>query len=403
MLLPLENDEVKKRITRAEFGLERESLRVTRDGTLAMTKHPFGGMSNIDRDFCENQTEIITNVFTNVDALMDQMNDILDHIYSVLKKNNELLWSFSNPPVIGSEDDIPAAVFEGSMKHKNEYRTYLAQKYGKKKMLFSGIHFNFSFEKELLNIAFGLSSYHQFQSFCNHLYLQLSKRLVRYTWLIVYLTAASPITHPSFGIDSNIYSSVRCGKEGYWNYFVPVLGYSGFEDYIQSIEKYITGGKLTSISELYYPVRLKPKGANSLESLKNNGINHIELRVLDVNPLTRTGIFKEDILFIHLLLIYLTSLTDFSFDYDEQLQAIQDIKASAAFDNSSLKERAAAELDKISAFVVEYLPEYQSVVAYQKNKLKTGNRYAAIISRRFGTDYISKGIELTEKYAGRSS
>ena len=61
MIFDLANDKVKQHILQAEFGLERESLRVTVDGTLAQTKHPFPGHRNIDRDFCENQIEIINN------------------------------------------------------------------------------------------------------------------------------------------------------------------------------------------------------------------------------------------------------------------------------------------------------------------------------------------------------
>ncbi len=43
------------------FGLEREALRVTADGRMAHTPHPFpADHPRIVRDFCENQTEINT-------------------------------------------------------------------------------------------------------------------------------------------------------------------------------------------------------------------------------------------------------------------------------------------------------------------------------------------------------
>ena len=45
------------------FGLEREALRVTKDGRMAQTPHPFPpDHPRIVRDFCENQTEINTGV-----------------------------------------------------------------------------------------------------------------------------------------------------------------------------------------------------------------------------------------------------------------------------------------------------------------------------------------------------
>ncbi len=403
MIFNLENNEIKKQIIFAEYGLEREGLRVNPDGTLAMTSHPFENEPNIDRDFCENQTEIITDVFTDVDSLIGQMEKIHDKIFNILRKNNELFWSFSNPPKIGDEKDIPAAVFSGSMKHKNEYRKYLAEKYGKKKMLFSGIHFNFSFSPELIEAAFKMSGYSDKKDFKNSCYLQLSKRLTQYSWLIVYLTAASPVTDISFGIPSSKYSSVRCGEEGYWNKFVPILDYSDFSSYVHSIEQYIEKGELTSVSELYYPVRLKPKGNNSLESLVRNGINHIELRVLDVNPLSRTGIFKEDILFIHLLMLYLVSMDESDFDKAAQREAIDNIKAAAVFGNAGIKQRAETELNKLSDFAGQYFPQFSDILKYQKKKLADGCSYAEIISKNYSKDYIAKGIMLAKQYAGGNS
>ena len=140
MLFDLANDKVKQHILQAEFGLERESLRVTVDGTLAQTKHPFPGHRNIDRDFCENQIEIIGDVFNEPEPMNAQLNRLQDEIDSQLIKDGEVLWAFSNPPKISGEDEIPVAEFGGSQRGKSEYRNYLAAKYGKKKMLFSGIH-----------------------------------------------------------------------------------------------------------------------------------------------------------------------------------------------------------------------------------------------------------------------
>ncbi|MBQ9600041.1 MAG: glutathione synthase, partial [Clostridia bacterium] len=51
------------------YGLERETLRVGEDGKLAQTAHPFDD-KRLDRDFCENQLEIITPVCGSIDELM---------------------------------------------------------------------------------------------------------------------------------------------------------------------------------------------------------------------------------------------------------------------------------------------------------------------------------------------
>lgn len=113
----------------------------------------------------------------------------------------------------------------------------------------------------------------------------------RYSWLLVLLTAASPIYERSllgFGKRGMAFSgdgSRRFGKNGYWNHFVPALDDSSLSAYENSVARYIENGALLSASELYLPVRLKPRGENSLESLEKNGVDHIELRMFDLNPL----------------------------------------------------------------------------------------------------------------------
>ena len=398
MLFDLDNQYINKHLGEAEFGIERESLRVTSDGALAQTSHPFGEHRNIDRDFCENQVEIIGDVFNTPGELTEQLQSLQDEIDAELVKNNEYLWPFSNPPRFGSEDEIPVADFRGSLRSKSLYRYYLAEKYGKKKMLFSGIHLNFSFSNGLLSAAFEQSGSDDFAAFRNDLYLRLSKRLTQYAWLVVFLTAASPVCDDSLGVGSDLFSSIRCSRFGYWNTFTPILDYTSLKNYIVSIARYIESGDLRAASELYYPVRVKPRGANSLEALLQNGINHLELRVLDVNPLTRTGIFAEDIRFIHVLLLYLAGLPDFDFDAETQTAAINDIKQAAVFGSVEYKDRAARELERIRAFAARYLPEYLPSVERQLGKLGEGGSYAEIISRRFGGDYMNRGLALARSY-----
>ena len=137
MLLCFNNSYINRLAQTAEFGIERESLRVTSDGKLSQTKHPFFGDPHIDRDFCENQVEIIGDVFNDPADLICQLGGLLNEIDVELVKNNELLWAFSNPPKFDSEDEIPVARFHGAQRGKSEYRHYLPEKYGKTKMLFS--------------------------------------------------------------------------------------------------------------------------------------------------------------------------------------------------------------------------------------------------------------------------
>lgn len=406
---------IQKNIASAEYGIEKESLRVTCDGNLSHTPHPFTE-PNIDRDFCENQVEVISSVHTSVDSLLSELDEIQAKINSTLKAQNELLWCFSNPPVVLSNGDIPIAHFENEHKEREDYRKYLAKKYGKAKMLFSGIHFNFSFSEELLLAAFESSNDDSFREFKDNAYMELSRKLLDYIWLIVYLTAASPLMDKSFVKLSGFpeeysfrYSSVRCSESGYWNDFLPVLDFSDVKSYVSSIEKYIKSGKLYAASELYYPFRLKPRGKNSTEALVQNGINHIELRCLDVNPLSKSGLFKEDIRFIHLLLLFLMNGGDVAADENAQRTAIKSIKTAALYNDTenriyfngeylSVREAAEKAIYNIENFAKLYAPSFLPSVEYQKEKLG-GKRYAAIVRERFA-NYIEDGLRLAQEYRG---
>ena len=62
------------------FGIEKESLRVDKDEYLSQTDHPFMNIPNIDRDFCENQIEIITDVCNSIDEVYEQ----LSHFHNIV-------------------------------------------------------------------------------------------------------------------------------------------------------------------------------------------------------------------------------------------------------------------------------------------------------------------------------
>lgn len=413
------NPVIKKFMTEGFFGIEKESLRVNETGYLSDTKHPFENNPNIDRDFCENQVEIVTDVYGSIDELYAHLTDIHNTLIeklAELETGRELLWLFSSPPYIKSEDEIPVASFRGVLKGKEIYRQYLAKKYGRKKMLFSGIHFNFSFGENLINACFrehGKASYREYKE---SIYLELAKKLTRYSWLIVYLTAASPLMDSSYFCDGvtgktviTPYSSVRCSDIGYWNSFTPVLEYESVSAYIDSVQKYVDKGLLKSFSELYYPVRLKSVGENSPDKLKKSGINHIELRTLDLNPLSPVGIMKEDIEFLHILILYLISSEDEEFDADEQIKAVNNVKSAARYDDGtmiefggkmlSVRSCALEVLDDIRIFSEKLcLSNALKNIQYQKDKILGNKRYAEIIKNKFSNNFIEKGLRLSSDY-----
>ena len=67
-------------------------------------------------------------------------------------------------------------------------------------------------------------------------------------------------------------------------------------------------------------------------------------------------------------------------------------------ENVSLKERALAELSKISDFTGKYYPEYRGAAEHQINKIKNSRRYAEIVRNTYQNDYNRLGLELSKKY-----
>ena len=95
-MLHIENYDVKKHILEGNFGLEKESLRIKKDGALSHSPHPFPDDMHIVKDFCENQTEINTSVHTSAKGAVEELEFHNRRIYERLESlpEREYLWLF---------------------------------------------------------------------------------------------------------------------------------------------------------------------------------------------------------------------------------------------------------------------------------------------------------------------
>lgn len=311
-----------KQILDVNFGIEREGLRVTSNGTLSLTPHPrvFGDKKEnpyITTDFSESQLELVTPVFhTTSDAI-----EFLDSLYNIaaLELDNEYIWPQSMPAITPDEQDIPIAKFSNQGKDQS-YREYLEHKYGGKKQLISGIHINFSLGEKLIHSLYDKSKKQMsLQDFKHNLYLKLTRNYLRYLWLLVYFLGATNTIHKTYEqqcvetlneISNETYSnetatSYRNSICGYQNKEFIKLDYSSIDKYVESISSYIDKGVIEDIRELYSQVRLKSKGTQyTAENLLENGIEYVEIRTIDINPFVKSGLSVEDMNFIHLFLLY---------------------------------------------------------------------------------------------------
>ncbi|WP_300887355.1 bifunctional glutamate--cysteine ligase GshA/glutathione synthetase GshB, partial [uncultured Clostridium sp.] len=344
-------------ILSGNFGIERETLRLDENGYLAKTDHPevFGDKSHnpyITTDFSESQIEVITPALKSVEEAYNFTRSLYDIVAMEIK--DEYLWPESMPCIIPEDKDIPVAKFNGSSKESQEYREKLLIKYGGKKQLISGIHYNFSFDEVIIKKLYEDSEEKlSYKEFKDSIYLKVARNYLRYRWLIVYLFGAAPIVHESFinsckcplkEVNHNEYSSLgaishRNGKCGYKNKIDLFPSYNTVSEYLESIDGYIKDELIDSHKELYSQVRLKPSDTkNFKESLLKDGIKYLEYRTIDINPFEKGGISLEDLRFLQVFNIYLLTKEESNFEnWQEEALENQQLIAVHGVDDIELK------------------------------------------------------------------
>ena len=291
-------------ILQANFGIERESLRVNRQGKLAHTPHPscLGARSfhpYIQTDFCEFQMELITPVAKSTTEARRFLGAITDVAGRSISKD-ELLWPLSMPPRINAQE-IQVAQLENEFER--HYRNYLAEKYGTKLQAISGIHYNMELGKDLVEALFQESDQIDIIAFKNALYLKLAQNYLRYRWVITYLFGAAPVAEQGF-FDQEVPEPVRSFRNsdhGYVNKEEIQVSFSSLEDYVSAIENYIEQGDLIAEKEFYSAVRFRGQKVN--RSFLDKGITYLEFRNFDLNPFERIGISQDTMDTVHLLLL----------------------------------------------------------------------------------------------------
>lgn len=427
----LQND-----LIRGHFGLEKENLRVDRDGQLALTPHPkaFGSKTEnhyIQTDFSESQVEMITPCFDSIDETYLFLEAIQDIVSLELK--DEYLWPSSNPPMLPKEQDIPIAQMNDP--EADEYRIELAQKYGRKRQLLSGIHYNFSFDDKFLRKLYELEGHDiDFKEFKDDVYFKIARNLLRYRWMLIYLTAASPVFDKTYlercvalgdtHDDKSYYmlnmNSLRNSVCGYRNEKSFYVSYNSAKDYVRDLNRLIEQNELLSAKEFYSPIRIKTaKGINPLQELMENGVAYLELRFIDINPLQKIGISKEMMHFIHLFILFMLLKEDEPFDELDQrladlnhdqliMEGIQGRLNDRQNDMITMEEMALFCIDEMKEMVGLLFPqdkEYQHILDVEKHKIHNPelNVASKVKSDIQESSYLNYHLEKAKMYAEASA
>ncbi|MHC1750088.1 MAG: bifunctional glutamate--cysteine ligase GshA/glutathione synthetase GshB [Cellulosilyticaceae bacterium] len=414
-----------------EFGIEREALRITPEGALSLEEHPkvFGDKIKnpyITTDFSESQIEMITPVFDDIKACYDFLSGLYDIVEESI--GDELLWPQSMPCNI-REKEIPLATYEEGEKGRAAYcyRKHLIRKYGGKKQLICGIHYNFSFKESFFTKLYGVvGNQEDYDLFKEKIYLKITRNYLRYRWLLIYLLGATTNLHESYekecvkklnkvGADSytsETASSIRNGKCGYKNKKELYLDYTSVETYIASIKQYIEAGEITGAREVYSPIRLKSRDKESvLEALDQHGIQYIEIRTLDINPFDKTGIALDDLYFMHLFVLYLLVEEEDDFKTWQQEAYENEMKVAGfgqredlmlmRLDKEVPMRKWASDILKRIEIINDTLKLNQEGVIHkmQERLMDTEQTYARRIGEKVKQEgYLNAHIELAKAY-----
>ncbi len=333
-------------------GIEKESLRITKEGKLSQKPHPktLGSTlthPNITTDYSEALLELITDPHASIDGLLEQLNDTHAFIYQNI--GDELLWVNSMPCILGDDLSIPIAQYGTSNigKMKTVYRHGLWHRYGRHMQAIAGIHFNFSLPEEFwLHYQQSLGNEDKLQDFISAQYFKLIRNFQRYSWLIVYLFGASPAVCASFvknkqhrlqamNSETNTFhlpnaTSLRMSDLGYQNDAQSdlMICYNSLETYTSSLERAIKtpyapyekigvkvgdeykqlNANILQIENEYYsnirPKRPTQSNERPTQALRNRGVEYIEVRSLDLNPFETSGLDKDTIHFLDAFLLF---------------------------------------------------------------------------------------------------
>ncbi|MDQ7970136.1 MAG: glutamate--cysteine ligase [Oxalicibacterium faecigallinarum] len=337
-------------LTKGYRGIERETLRVTPTGHLALDAHPVSLGSalthpQITTDYSESLLEFITPTEHDVADALAQLDKI--HRFSNANIGDELLWSQSMPCILPAETEIPIAWYGtshiGMIKHV--YRRGLAVRYGKAMQCIAGLHYNYSLSEDLWRVLKAdTDSPLDDKDFQSESYIALIRNFHRYSWLLMYLFGASPALSTQFLrgrphqldklSDDTLYlpyaTSLRMSDLGYQNTAQSGImpPYNDLDSYMRSLSRAVRqpypdyeaigtrrngewiqlNTNLLQIENEFYatirPKRVINSGERPVEALCTRGVQYIEVRCLDIDPFEPLGISLATSRFLDAFLLF---------------------------------------------------------------------------------------------------
>ena len=359
-------------------GVEKESLRVNEDGSVALTTHPKAWGSplthpSITTDYSEALTELVTPAFAETSMVHEYLTSLHQYLYENMLPG-ELLWSASMPCAVGDDQAIPIAEYGtsniGRMKHV--YRVGLDYRYGRRMQAIAGVHFNYSAPRELWEVLQEeQDDAGSLRDFIDEQYFGLIRNFRRTGWLVPFLFGNSPAVCKSFlggrttrfkEFDRGTHylpyaTSLRMSDIGYKNKNQSALNvsYNDLDSYVSSLRRAIRtpypeyeaigvkdgddylqlNTNVLQIENEYYsfvrPKRTTESGEKPSAALRDRGVEYVEIRALDVNAFSPVGLSSEQMHFMEAFLLFnllepspaLTDAEQHEIEYNELTVALR--------------------------------------------------------------------------------
>lgn len=330
-------------------GVEKEGLRVDRNGFIAQTPHPEALGSalthpSITTDYSEALLELITPVCSSTAEMLESLRNI--HRFVQQNLGDEVFWPASMPCELDGDASIPIAQYgtsnTGRLKHV--YRQGLAVRYGRMMQSIAGTHYNLSLPDSFWEIwKSALGDQQSMKDFKSDQYFWLIRNFRRRSWLLMLLFGASPALDASFveGVRHELTrfdarswfgehaTSLRMGDLGYHNNAQSSLNicFNKLSTYTQTLDRAIhtnwpayeaIGTKrngefiqintnVLQIENEYYsairPKRTTQSGEKPIHALESRGVEYIEVRCLDLDPFSPVGVSEAQVDFLDLFLL----------------------------------------------------------------------------------------------------
>ncbi|MCX7123637.1 MAG: hypothetical protein NTV32_08260, partial [Gammaproteobacteria bacterium] len=329
-------------------GIERENLRLNPDHHLSQKTHSEAlGVSPNDEtftlDFSESQLEIVTPPHENIPQLMHHLKKLTEQAQDKIAP--EVLWPYSMPPFF-DVNEIKLARFGDTPEAQQKflYRKGLCYRYGRMMQVICGLHYNISFQDSFWK------SYRTLyptdlndQDLKNQVYFKMMRQFLQHYDVLILLFGAAPFCYaPSLKPhvdchflkteDQHLYygpeaTSLRLSELGYHNPTEPELQvkYDSLNTYTETLytathtpyplyanipkEGQLNENYLQIENEYYAPIRPKPYPNLThlplTEQLQMKGVNYLEIRIFDLNPLLPLGIDAPTLHFTDLFMLYM--------------------------------------------------------------------------------------------------